>query len=435
MTRSHIVGRMPGLLRCVGIVALLGACAGPSQEAADVEFRGSDPNAPPPVASAPPAPGLGQADARGVIVYPDYAVIIARQGDTIEGMAGRVGLAPAELAAYNGLTSTYAPREGDTIVLPPRPQGYGLGASGSAGIAVAGNQSAPTADDGWSPDLAAAAINRAGTPSTASTTTIAGATSGPASVAPGGVEPVRHVVEPGETVYSVGRLYNVPVTAIAAWNGLSGDLSVSPGQQLLIPLPAQSQGVPAAPGAIETAAVDQPIGAAVPRGATTGTSTPGAATPIETPPSNARPLPEDPANPGALASPNLDQYRSSSTDGARFLPPVDGAVVRRYNSRSGPGGNDGIDYAAPAGEPIRAAADGEVALVSSTIGALAPRLVLIRHEGGIFTVVGRVDAVSVQRGDRVTRGQTIARVAPNDPATVQFRVMQGTQIVNPEPYL
>ncbi|MEO1000894.1 MAG: M23 family metallopeptidase, partial [Pseudomonadota bacterium] len=146
------------------------------------------------------------------------------------------------------------------------------------------------------------------------------------------------------------------------------------------------------------------------------------------------PLPANPPSAVDVASPNLDQFRGDG--GGQFLPPLaDATVVRGYNGASGAARNDGIDYAATACAPVRAAGDGEVALVSSALGALSPRFVLIRHDNGLFTVVGRVDQVAVGRGDRVSRGQTIARVAPNQPPTVQFRVMQGTQIIDPEPYL
>ena len=50
------------------------------------------------------------------------------------------------------------------------------------------------------------------------------------------IDPVRHRVEPGETAYSIARLYGVSVTALASWNGLGPDLAVRENQELLIPI-------------------------------------------------------------------------------------------------------------------------------------------------------------------------------------------------------
>ena len=38
-------------------------------------------------------------DANGVISYPGYQVAVARQGDTVSTVAGRVGISPAELGS------------------------------------------------------------------------------------------------------------------------------------------------------------------------------------------------------------------------------------------------------------------------------------------------------------------------------------------------
>ena len=47
---------------------------------------------------------------------------------------------------------------------------------------------------------------------------------------------MRHRVEPGETVYSIARLYGVSVTALASWNGLGPDMAIREDQELLIPI-------------------------------------------------------------------------------------------------------------------------------------------------------------------------------------------------------
>ena len=40
-------------------------------------------------------------------------------------------------------------------------------------------------------------------------------------------QPARHLVSPGETAFSIARLYDVPVASLAEWNGLGADLALA----------------------------------------------------------------------------------------------------------------------------------------------------------------------------------------------------------------
>ncbi|MCF6305925.1 MAG: M23 family metallopeptidase [Rhodobacteraceae bacterium] len=146
------------------------------------------------------------ADARGVITYEDYQVIVAREGDSLTSIANRIGLTATELAETNGLPLRYEPRAGEVLVLP---------------VNVGGNLvSSPS---GWSEEIAISAIENVSN------------TSAPEVGSP--TAPLRHRVEAGETAYEIARNYNVSVTALASWNGLGSDLGVRTGQQLIIPVP------------------------------------------------------------------------------------------------------------------------------------------------------------------------------------------------------
>lgn len=302
-------------------------------------------------------------DSRGVITYETYQVMVARAGDTLVGMSSRVGLNANDLARHNGLSANYTPRAGEVIALPKNVGG-----------------SVTPAPSGWSPEIASTAITNA---------TIGGGIGGSTPSVGRPEDPTRHRVEAGDTAYSIARLYNVSVTALASWNGLGADLGVRIGQELIIPVPDTSRMVVTTP---TVAPVIAP------------TPTP---TPVVTPTTA-------PASQG-------------------FLKPVDGPVARAYNPQTGRNKNDGIDYSAPAGTGVRVAADGTVALVSTSTGGLGT-IVLVRHSGGILTIYGRVDNVTVAKGDRVTRGQTIGVVAAADNPTVHFEVRKGSESVNPAPY-
>lgn len=330
---------------------------------------------------APPAP-----DSRGVITYATYQVIVAREADTIPAMAGRVGLSPGELARHNGLPITYRPRSGEVLALPR-----------NVGGAVV---QSPT---GWSESLAVSALELAG--------------SGRADVSDIGRpdEPLRHRVEAGDTAYSIARMYNVSVTALASWNGLGPDLTVRIGQELIIPVPDTT------PPRIAATAP-----AAAPRAPVATTQ------PAPRPAQQVEPTPQ-PA-PAPAPQPSAAPKPSTTPASSRFQKPVEGPVARPYSPQPGAKKNDGIDFAVPAGTAVKVAEDGTVALVSESLGGLGT-IVLVRHANELMTIYGRISNVTVKKGDVVKRGQVIGVVATADNPMMHFEVRKGTESVDPTPYL
>ena len=65
-------------------------------------------------------------------------------------------------------------------------------------------------------------------------------------------------------------------------------------------------------------------------------------------------------------------------------------------------------------------------------------LILIRHEGGWVTAYAHNDELLVARGDRIRRGQAIAKAGKTgnvDQPTLHFEVRQGSKPVDPLPML
>ena len=60
---------------------------------------------------------------------------------------------------------------------------------------------------------------------------------------------------------------------------------------------------------------------------------------------------------------------------------------------------------------------------------------MIRHDGGLLTVYAGVAGIKVKKGDKVTRGQTIATVRSGNPAFLHFEVRRGVESTDPMPYL
>ena len=329
-------------------------------------------------------------DSRGVITYATYQVAVAQNGDTMATVATRVGTTPEALASRNALPLDYRLRAGEVLLLPdsvPRPTGSAL---------TTGDVS--TSPLGWSPEQASAAINGApGNPPAGNP--FQNGQSDPL------IDPVRHRVEAGETAYSIARLYGVSVTSLASWNGLGPDLTVRVNQELLIPIVSDANRIS---GSADTE--------------------PGQGTPVTAPPSAAAPLPQDITTAVEPSSPNLGQYRTPP--GGRLSPPVSGSVNRPYN----PANPNGIGYSAAPGTPVKAAAAGEVALISEELGGQGT-IVLIRHNDDLMTTYSTLSDVTVTKGAKVSAGQVIGKVAPRDKPELQFDVFRGTTSVDPTPYV
>ena len=345
-------------------------------------------------------------DARGVISYPNYQVAIAQRDDTLTTLAGRVGLPAPELARFNGLRVDDPLRAGEVVVLPTRV----AEPSPATGAATTGPIRPPGAVDVAS--LAASAIDgSAPTPAQPGTAPVQT-----------GQEPIRHRVRRGETVFTIARLYNVSSRALVSWNGIDSDFTLREGQFLLIPTPQQA----AQTDAIETPPTTGPApAAAVPAPGI------GSATPV--PPSASAPLPADetPDQPAAQpTAPVADIGQPDATDSTgAMVQPVDGSIARAFSGERNPG----VVFSAQAGAPVRAADSGSVISVSS--GSDGARFVLIRHANDLLTAYRFVDSILVGQGDAVSRGQTIASVAPGDPAALDFRVYRGTTALDPSDYL
>jgi hypothetical protein len=94
----------------------------------------------------------------------------------------------------------------------------------------------------------------------------------------------------------------------------------------------------------------------------------------------------------------------------RYELPVDGAVLRPFEApeHAYGAGHRGVDLAAPAGTPVRAAAGGEVTFAGAVAG---DRWVTLRHPDGIVTSYGAFRSLGVAAGDTVTRGQPLGTAA------------------------
>jgi murein DD-endopeptidase MepM/ murein hydrolase activator NlpD len=385
---------------------LLAACANPGL---DFDMRGAMGGFSTADAALASLADRPRPDDRGVISYPNYQVVVARRGDTLADVANRVGVDLNTLARFNGMAPDVTLRQDEIVALPSR-----VAEPSAATGAVSTGPIQPVDIT----SLAGNAIDRAPEPAGVQTAALPPA-SQPAATPPAqtGKEPVRHKVERGETAYTIARLYNVPIKALADWNGLGADFAIREGQFLLIPVPKQN-----------------PPARSATQAQTAKPTLPGTGSPTPVPPSAAKPLPkDDTAGPLPAAQPskpvaNIGQVTKPAS-AAKMVTPVTGSIIRAYAK----GRNEGINIKAAPGTAVKAADSGTVAAITKSAEGVP--IVVVRHAGNLLTVYANVTDVSVSKGDSVARGQNIAKLRDGDDAYVHFEVRQGFDSVDPAPYL
>jgi murein DD-endopeptidase MepM/ murein hydrolase activator NlpD len=120
-----------------------------------------------------------------------------------------------------------------------------------------------------------------------------------------------------------------------------------------------------------------------------------------------------------------------------LVQPIHGPISRHFEQPPTPysAGHRGIDFAAPVGTTVVAAAPGTVAFAGPVGGSIS---VSIDHAGGLRTTYSFLSAALVKKGQLVSQGQPIARSGPGaageDP-NLHFGLRSGTNYLDPEPYL
>jgi murein DD-endopeptidase MepM/ murein hydrolase activator NlpD len=238
------------------------------------------------------------------------------------------------------------------------------------------------------------------------------------------------VVHPGDTVSQIANRYDVSTNTLVAMNDIEDRNAIRPGQVLHIP------------------AISHATRSAVLREAT---SKPVYSAPIAAPihpvqvvrfdlPSIWGVKPQTDSTPVPTPTPRLvadTQYVQPISGNGEFEWPVAGHIISAFGTYGTGERNDGINIAATLGEPIHAAAAGTVTYAGNELKGYG-NLVLIRHDDGYVTAYAHAQSISVNRGDRVEKGQVIGLAgATGDVASPQlhFEIRRGVQPVDPKPLL
>ena len=236
--------------------------------------------------------------------------------------------------------------------------------------------------------------------------------------------PRVHQIVRGDSLYKISRHYGFDAYELARLNYLRPPYRIYVGQQLVLPSSGAS-GMPE-----ETVvAKREPVK-------------------TETLPSvrqSAEPVPEIPipSRKPAVKAPH-QQPKVTTTPrktipvprvktSGRFNWPVQGRLLSIYGSKGEGLHNDGINIAAPHGASVRAAGSGVVAYAGNELRGFG-NLLLIKHAGGWVTAYAHNDRLLVTRGDKVGKGQVVAKVgASGNVASPQlhFEIRKGKRAINP----
>jgi len=144
----------------------------------------------------------------------------------------------------------------------------------------------------------------------------------------------------------------------------------------------------------------------------------------------------------AAAAPPESLAPPAAVEGAvagapHFVKPVSGQVIQGFGPDGAGQTNDGVNIAAAAGTPVKAADAGTVIYTGNELAAFG-NLILVRHAGGWVTAYGHLANIGVQRGQTVAQGQALGTVGQTGSATtpqLHFEIRQGSKPVDPAPYL
>jgi hypothetical protein len=135
-----------------------------------------------------------------------------------------------------------------------------------------------------------------------------------------------------------------------------------------------------------------------------------------------------------IASTVTSTMASAVSAEVAWTRPVDGAVVRPFDSPEHPwgSGHRGVDLAARPGTPVRAAGDGRVAFAGNVAGALH---VVVAHGDGLRTSYSFLADRAVHAGEAVERGDIVGHVgaagAHHDDAVLHLGLRRGDEYLDP----
>jgi murein DD-endopeptidase MepM/ murein hydrolase activator NlpD len=258
-------------------------------------------------------------------------------------------------------------------------------------------------------------------------------------------------VQQGDTLSSLSQRYGVPIGTIQAANNLA-DARLRPGQVLVMPganmagATRTASNTPVAPVTPRAPVAPAPAPTAQTANVPAAPSMPAmpatrkvSTTTISAPADGAAPqsAPTASAASGTSVTSNGQLPTPEPLSGNSFRWPVKGRIISGFGTKPDGGHNDGVNIAVPQGTPVKAAENGVVAYSGSELKGYG-NLVLVRHANNWVSAYANNEQLLVKRGDKVSRGQVIAKAGTSGSVTeaqVHFELRKGSRPVDPTQYM
>jgi lipoprotein NlpD len=217
-----------------------------------------------------------------------------------------------------------------------------------------------------------------------------GSTRGTVETVPSAPDGVEHVVQQGQTLWRIAKVYDVDLDVLARANGITDASSLEVGQTIFVPGASEILDVPPYPAPLDSAGI---------------TSAPGT---VEGP-----------------------------TASAWLWPVENGQVLSYYGARRRTHRHQGIDIRGRAGQPVKATRAGRVLYSGSGMRGYG-KTVILDHGDGTSSLYAHNSSLLVRKGQRVERGETIAKVGRTGNASTDhchFEIRLHDKPVDPLGYL
>lgn len=248
-------------------------------------------------------------------------------------------------------------------------------------------------------------------------------------------EAPSYIVQRGDTLYSIARKNNQSVSFLAGVNNLEPPYNLKLGQKIL--LSRADAGGAVAPNKAGTSVpvAGQPQSTTAQAGTSITTTT---TTTTTTQKGNSKPTTtvtttqtqKVPVN----AQTPIVNSKTRKVAGVTWSWPTTGKVIEQFSTAET--GNKGIDIAGNRGQAILSAADGQVVYSGNALRGFG-NLIIINHNNEYLSAYAHNDVMLVKEGQKVKRGQHIARMGNTDAASTRlhFEIRYRGQSVNPVSYL
>lgn len=231
-----------------------------------------------------------------------------------------------------------------------------------------------------------------------------------AAMAPEKKPPGGHLVDKGDTLYSIAWRYHLDYKSIASWNAIAPPYVIYPGQRLrLAPKEQKTAALQPGPVATRDPARRPPV-----------------APPVVVPKPSA---PVKPAiKPPRVPVPKKAVAGAAGPASIHWRWPARGTLLKSDT----PTARKGIDIAGETGQKVVAAAPGEV--VYSGSGLLHyGRLIIIKHNETYLSAYAHNQTLMVAEGDKVKGGQQISTMGADSGGrpVLHFEIRRNGEPINP----